>query len=268
MTPVLLASPAMPPGRAPVDPFTTRLRDLLSTLESAALLGVSSQRVRGLGEHLRFACLAIPCSEALVALEVEALGRLWVPVIATADDTRASSIELWPSGTPFAFLLAGGGAHAVEDLAPGDALIAPLAPALQAPPRAAMFVPLRAGGAIAGGAALFSHEGRFDARQLAMAERLGEVLSLTIEAFRTERALFELFARALPDVLGEDAATSLPEALGRYIEALRAPPEVRRRVALAAAAARVADHGAAEAELAAALLDRIDAYARGLSGPS
>jgi hypothetical protein len=253
--------------RPPRDPFTARLRDLLSTLESAALLGVAEERVRGLGEHLRFACLAIPCAEALVALEVASLGRLSVPVVADAHGHRTTDLTLWPTGTPFAFLLAGGGGHAV-DLAPGDPMVAALRPALSATPTSAVFVPVRAGTTVIGGAALFAHEGRLGDRELDMAERLAGVLSLTLEAFRTERAMYELFARALPDLLGPEAQTSLPEALARHLDAVRAEPAYRRRLALAAAVGRVADHGPAEAELAAEVLDRIDAYARRLSGTS
>jgi GAF domain-containing protein len=252
----------MPP-RPPLDPFTARLRDLLSTLESAALRGVAEARGRGRAEHLRFACLAVPCSEALVALEVAALGHLSVPVVADARGERTVGLDFWPSGTPFAYLLAGGGGYAVE-LQPDDPLIAPLRLALAASPRSAIFVPLHAGGAVVGGAALFAHEARLGDRELDLAERLGAVLSLTVEAFRTERALFELFARALPDVLGPDAQTSLPAALERHLAALRAAPAYRRRLTLAAAVERVAAHGPREAELAAALLDRLDAYARGV----
>jgi hypothetical protein len=253
----------MPPPPPP-DPFTARLRDLLSTLESAALLGLAEQRVRGLGEHLRFACLAFPCSEALVALEIESLGRLAVPVVADARGYRTSDLELWPSGTPFAYLLAGGGGHAVG-LAPGDAMIAALRPALAEAPVSAVFVPVHAGSTVVGGAAFFSHEARLDERALDMAERLAAVLSLTVESFRTERAAFALFARALPDLLGPEAETSLPAALERHIAGLRVAPAYRRRLALATAVGRVADHGAAEADLAAALLDRLDAYARDLA---
>lgn len=119
---------------------------------------------------------------------------------------------------------------------------------------------------VAGGAALFSHRERLDQRHLEMAERLAEVLALTVEAFRTERVIFELFARALPDLLGSEAPTSLPAALERHIVGLRAAPAYRRRLLLAAAVARVADRGPAEAELAAALLERIEAYARSLEG--
>lgn len=254
--------PRPPPA---LDPFTARLRDLLSTLESAALLGVAEARVRGLGEHLRFACLALPCSEALVAIELESLGRLTVPVVADARGHRPCGLELWPSGTPFAYLLAGGGGHAVE-LAPDDAMVAALRPALSGAPAHAIFVPVHAGSAVVGGAALFSRDARLGDRELEVAERLAGVLSLTIESFRTERVIFELFARALPDLLGPEPPTSLPDALARHLALLRAAPSYRRRLALAVAVGRVADHGPAELELAAAILDRIDAYARGLAG--
>jgi hypothetical protein len=99
-----------------------------------------------------------------------------------------------------------------------------------------------------------------------MAERLGEVLSLTVESFRTERVVFSLFARALPDVLGPDASTPLSLALERHIRDLRLLPSYRRRLALALAVGRVADHGENEAALATAMLDRIEVYARSLGG--
>lgn len=279
---------ALPPHphalRSPLAPFTARLRDLLATVESAALLGAVEARVRGLGEHLRFACLAVPCSEALVAVEMEALGRLTVPVVADAAGFRAPGAELPPSGTPFAYLLGGGGGHAVA-LYDGDPIIEPLRPLLAAAPAAAIFVPIRVGAATVGGAALFSHDAPLGGRELDMAERLAEVLALTVESFRTERVVFELFARAMPDLLaqapGQAAAvgagqpaqegaapppTSLRAALERHIHALRLTPEYRRRLELAAVVGRVAEHGEAEARLAVDLLARIDAYARGDGG--
>ncbi|WP_437630233.1 hypothetical protein [Sorangium sp. So ce854] len=286
------ASPPYPHAlRSPLAPFTARLRDLLSTVESAALLGAVEARVRGLGEHLRFACLAVPCSEALVALEMEALGRLTVPVVADAAGFRPSGAEFPPSGTPFAYLLGGGGGHAVA-LSDGDPMIAPLRPLLAAAPAAAIFVPIRVGAATVGGAALFSRDAPLGGRELDMAERLAEVLALTVESFRTERVVFELFARAMPDLLapapGERAAraggpaqgeagapvlegaapppTSLRAALERHIHALRLTPEYRRRLELAAVVGRLAEHGEAEARLALDLLARIDAYASGAGG--
>ncbi|XXY51684.1 hypothetical protein WME91_11125 [Sorangium sp. So ce269] len=272
--------------RSPLAPFTARLRDLLSTVESAALLGAVEARVRGLGEHLRFACLAVPCAEALVALEMEALGRLTVPVVADASGFRASGAEFPPSGTPFAYLLGGGGGHAVA-LSEGDPMIAPLRPLLAAAPAAAVFVPIRVGAATVGGAALFSRDARdapLGGRELDLAERLAEVLALTVESFRTERVVFELFARAMPDLLApaparaaagagqpemEGAAappTSLRAALERHIHALRLTPEYRRRLELAAVVGRLAERGEAEARLALDLLARIDAYASGAEG--
>lgn len=248
------------------EPFTVRLRDLLSTLESAALLGAAESRVRGLGEQLRFACLAIPCNEALVALEIETLGRLTVPVVADTEGARPSGLQLLPTGTPFAYLLGGGSSYAAG-LSHNDPMVAALLPALRKPPKHGIFVPIRLGDTTVGGAALFSHFSALGDRELAMAERLGEVLSLTVESFRTERVVFELFARALPDVLGPDASTPLGMALERYIRDLRLLPSYRRRLTLALAVGRLAAHGENEAALAAAMLDRIELYARGLGGP-
>ena len=76
-----------------VSAFAVRLRDLLATLESTALLSVAEGRMRGLGEQLQFACMALPCDEALVALELGGLGRLRVPGVANADEWRATEHE-------------------------------------------------------------------------------------------------------------------------------------------------------------------------------
>ena len=251
------ARPYQPPPGA----FSARLRDLLSTIESTSLLVASEARVRGLGEHLRFACLALPCSEALVALEIEALGRLAVPAVAGVEAWRATDLQIMPSGTPFAYLLSGGGGYAAE-LSEDDEMIAALRPVLSATPRSGVFVPIRLGDTAVGGAALLSHSEPLTDRHLDMAERLAEVLALTVESFRTERVLFELFARALPDLLAEGATTSLRTALARHIHGLRVTPAYRRRLELALSVGRVADRGEAETRLAADLLARIDAYAR------
>src|SRR5262249_17726591 len=150
-------------------------------------------------------------------------------------------------------------------LAADDPMIAPLRGALSAAPRSGLFLPLRVNETVIGGAALFSHDAAFSDRHLEMGERLAEVLALTVESFRTERIVFELFARALGDVL-RDVPTSFAASLARYIHALRLPPAYRRRLTLAAAVARVADRGEAEAELVIDLLDRIDQYAKKLTG--
>lgn len=248
-------------------PFATRLRDLLATLESAALLGAAEGRVRGLGEHLRFACLAIGCDEALVALETDALGRLVVPAVADAEGWRPTEHELLPGGTPFAFLLAGGGGHAVE-LRPDDPMVAPLRAVLTADPTHGVFVPIRLGESVVGGAALFAREGALPERALDMGERLAEVLALTVESFRTERILFELFARALPDLLAPDSATSLALALDRHVHGLRVAPAYRRRLALATVLGRIAEHGSAETALAEDLVRRLDRYLTSLGRPA
>ena len=57
-------------------------------------------------------------------------------------------------------------------------------------------------------------------------------------------------------------------ALERHIRSLRLLPTYRRRLELAMAVGRVADHGEAEATLAESLLSRIDAYMHGISGRS
>jgi hypothetical protein len=255
------------PQNQPFGAFASRLRDLLSTIEATSLLVASDSRVRGLGEHLRFACLALPCSEALVALEIEALGRLVVPVVAGADGFRVTDLQIQPAGTPFAYLLSGGSGHAAE-LTEDDEMIAALRPVLAETPRSGIFVPIRLGESTIGGAALLSHDEPLGDQKLDMAERLAEVLALTVESFRTERVVFELFARALPELLASDATTSLGPALQRFIHTLRVTPMYRRRLELAAAIGRLADRGEAETRLAADLVTRIDAYARSLEGAS
>ncbi len=258
-------APAADLNRAALLGFSSRLRDLLATLESAALVGQSEVRVRGLGEHLRFACMAMPCAEALVALEVETLGRLLVPVVATPDGYRRTSVDFFPSGTPFAYLLGGGSGHAAE-LSPNDPMIEALGPALSITPTAGIFVPLRIGETTIGGAALLSDGPALGDKQLEMAERLAEVLALTVESFRTEQMIFSLFARALPDLLGPDPATSLREALAHYVHTLRLAPTYKDRLNLALAVGKLCDRGPAEAALCAEVLGRIDAYAAGLGG--
>jgi GAF domain-containing protein len=249
----------------PSSAFSTRLADLLATLESTALLGSAGARVRGLGEHLRFACLAMPCDEALVALEMEALGRLTVPAIATTSEARESALDFPASGTPFAHLLAGGTGYAAS-LAPNDVLLAPLRDGLTSEPRSFVLVPLRSAELVLGGALFLRSEEPFGEKELELAERLAVVLSLTVEAFRTERVLFELFARALPELVGETAPTRFADALAEHVHTLRIEPAYRRRLELALAVGRLADAGGPEAELAMRLLADVTRYVRALSG--
>lgn len=257
---------AIATGPVPPIAFEARLRDLLSTLEASALVGSTEGRIRGLGEHLRFACMAMPAGQALVALELASLGRLHVPVVADAQSYSTPDLEFMPSGTPFAYLLAGGSGHSAH-LGADDPMIAPVRPVLSGEPTSGMFLPLRVNESVVGGVALFTFAEPFADHHLEMGERLAEVLALTVESFRTERILFELFARALPDVL-RDVPTSFAASLSRYIHAMRLPPVYRRRLELAASVARVADRGEAEAQLVIDLLDRIDQYARTLTGMS
>ena len=242
-----------------VSSFAVRLRDLLSTLEATAVLAAADSRLRGLGQQLQFACLALPCDEALVALELASLGRLTVPGVASADGWRTVELDLLPSGTPFAYLLGGGSGYGAE-LEEGDEMLGAFESVLSSKPRHAIFVPVRAGGAVVGGAALLSEDRPLGDAQLTMAERLGEVLSLTIEAHRTERVLLQLFATVLPDLCGSDPPTDFPEALARHVHQLRIEPEYRRRLELAERVGRLAAHGEGEARLARDVLSRIERY--------
>jgi hypothetical protein len=254
--------------------FSVRLRDLLSTVETSALLGAAETRLRGLGEHLQFACLALPCDEALVALEVARLGRLQVPGVASPDQWRSTEHEFLPSGTPFAYLLGGGAAYAAE-LEPNDAMLEALRPVLHSEPRYGIFVPLRVGSSVVGGAALFRDAAALAAQgddeaapelALAMAERLAEVLALTLESFRTERVLLQLFAQVLPDLCAPDASTGFAAGLDQYVHELRLSPTYRRRLELAEVVGRIAAQGEAETQLVTDVLARVETYLAALVG--
>ncbi len=245
--------------------FAVRLRDLLSTLESTALLAASDARVRGLGEQLQFACLALPCEEALVAVELGRLGRLEIPGVASADGWRVVDHELLPSGTPFAYLLGGGGGYAAE-LVADDPMLETLRPALGCDPRYGIFVPIRLGSSVIGGAALLREAATMGDHELGMAERLADVLALTMEAFHTDRVLLELFAAVLPDLCAHDAPTAFADGLRKYVHGLRLTPDYRRRLDLAGSVARLTAHGQAETELAANIVEQVEAYVQQLAG--
>ena len=243
--------------------FAVRLRDVLATLESASVLTTAESRMRGLGEQLQFACMALPCDEALVAVELQHLGRLSVPGIATADSWRTTEIEMSPSGTPLAYLLGGGSGFAAE-LEAGDAILTALQGELQSSPHYAVFVPVRAGASVIGGAVLLRESEPLGDAELGMCERLGEVLSLTLETYRSERVLLRLFAEVLPDLCASDAPTRFAQGLEEYLHRLRLGPEYRQRLDLAAAVGRVAAHGPSEARMCADILARIERYLREL----
>jgi hypothetical protein len=254
----------------PSPAFAVRLRDLLATLESAALLGAAEIRLRGLGEQLQFACLALPCTEALVALEIARLGRLTVPGVASADGWRATNLDFMPSGTPFAYLLGGGGGYSAE-ITTGDPMLEVLQPVLEHEPRQCIFVPIRVGASIVGGAALLRDEAAVAAlgeaaegSSLAMAERLAEVLALTIESFRTERVLLQLFAQVLPDLCAADAPTRFLAELDHHIHELRIDPTYQRRMRLAQVVGSIAAQGEAETQLVSDILERVARYMREL----
>ena len=246
-----------------LDAFAARLLDVLSTLESTAVLGAAERRLRSLGSLLRFACVTVPCDEALVAIELEHLGRMHVPGVATADEWRPADVELSPLGTPFAFLFAGGGGHAAE-LVPDDPMLAALAGLLRSTPRHGVFVPVRLGAEVVGGVALLDGSRRTGDRELLLGEQLADVTSGAVEAYRTERALLEVFALALPELVSSDGETGFARELERYVHSLRLAPEYRRRLALAGAIGRLAGHGDAAVELAARLIADVERYLDGL----
>jgi hypothetical protein len=160
-----------------------------------------------------------------------------------------------------------GGAAFAAQLDDDDDMLAMVAPVLSTRPRHALFVPVRMGQEVLGGAALLREsEKPYGDHEIAMAERLAGVLSLTLETHRTERVLMQLFASALPDLVGGEVPTDFTEGLSRYLHRLRVSPTYRQRLALADAVGKVAGQGAAETELALGLLQKIQAYVSDLSG--
>lgn len=249
-----------------ISSFAVRLRDVLATLETTALVGAVDARVRGLGEQLQFACMSMPCDEAFVALELSALGRLTIPGVADPSQWRAVEVEFMPSGTPFAFLL-GGGTGFVAEVQASDALLEALGDdVLQTEPRHAIFVPIRVGASVLGGAALLRSDEPFADDALTMAERLGEVLALTVESYRTERVLLSVFATVLPDLCGADPPTSFLGDLERYLHGLRIAPEYRRRLKIAETVGRIAAAGEAETRMVDDVLSRLAGYFGELTG--
>lgn len=245
--------------------FASRLFDLLSTVEASAVIGLAKSRVRGLGEQLAFACSALHASEALAALETSATTHLSVPVVASPAGHREVSIELPFEGTILSHVLGGGSTYALT-LEPGDELVAPLRPLLESDPLAALVVPIRLGDRTVGGACLVSYEGPFGDAEIEMAERFGEVVGLTAEAFFTERLLFELFASCLPELLGKEAATALPEKVMGFLRTIRVAPVYRTRLELALAIGRLTSRTGLEARLATKVLDAFEGYLAALEG--
>lgn len=245
--------------------FASRLFDLLSTVEASAVIGLVKSRVRGLGEQLAFACAALRATEALAALETSATTHLMIPVVSTPAGHREVSAEVPFEGTVLSHVLGGGSTYALS-LEPGDELLAPLRPVLETDPVAALVVPIRLGDRTVGAAALFSSEGPFEDSALDMAERFGEVVGLTAEAFFTERLLFELFASCLPELLGTDSATSLPEKIMSYLRSIRTAPVYRTRLELALSIGRLTSRTALEARLATRVLDAFESYLTTLEG--
>lgn len=247
------------------DAFSRRLSDLLSTLEASAVIGLAKSRVRGLGEQLAFACAALGAAEGFAALELGATSNLTVPVVADASAHREVSLELPLEGTLLSHVISGGGAYAVT-IEPGDDLAAPFLPLLSGEPRAALCVPTRVGDRTVGGVCLVSWDEPFADDKIAMAERLAEVVGLTVEAFFTERMMFELFAKVLPDLLGKDAATGLGDRLSAHLRGLRVAPTYRRRLELALSVGRLTARSDLEAKLATRVLDSFEKYVTALEG--
>jgi hypothetical protein len=252
-------------ARGPEIAFAARLFDLLSTLEASVVIGLAKSRVRGLGEQLAFACTALGASEAVAGLESTATTHLAVPVVANRTGHREISGELPFDGTVLSHVLTGGSTYAVS-LEPGDESVHAFEGWLEETPVAVLAVPIRVGDRVVGGAAFFSGSSAFGQEAIEMGERLSEVLGLTAEAFFTERMLFELFARSLPDLLGTTAATSLPEKLLAHLRAMRVSDAYRQRVELAASVGKLTSRTAHEANHAGAVLRSFEAYVAALEG--
>jgi hypothetical protein len=251
-------------ARGPELAFAARLFDLLSTLESSFVIGLAKSRVRGLGEQLAFACSALGASEGLAGLESTATTHLAVPVVANRTGHREIAGDLPYDGTILSHVLTGGSTYSVS-LEPGDESVRAFEGWLEETPVAVLAVPIRVGDRVVGGAAFFSST-PFAQEAIEMGERLAEVLGLTAEAFFTERMLFELFARSLPDLLGTTAATSLPEKLLAHLRAMRVSDAYRQRVELAASVGKLTSRTVLEANLAGAVLRSFEAYVAALEG--
>lgn len=244
--------------------FNARLYDLLSTLEASAVIGLAKSRVRGLGEQLAFACTALGASEGLAALEASATTHLWVPVVADRNSHREVNGDVPFEGTILSHVLSGGSTYAVS-VEPDDESVRPFHGWLNAPLANALVAPIRVSDRVVGGAVFFSEE-PFSEATIEMGERLSEVLGLTAEAFFTERMLFELFASALPELLGKDAATSLREGLLKHVRSMRVGEAYRQRVKLATMIGKLTSRTALEARLCEQVLGVFEQYVRALEG--
>ncbi len=242
--------------------FVSRLRDLLSTVEATSVLSSADVRMRGLREQLEFACVAVPCEQALVALEVTSFGRLAILATSTQAGSADADLEFVATGTPLAHVLAGGDAIGMS-LEPGDALLDFARPLITVDARSAIVAPLRLGRSPVGGVILLRAAESGD-REVRLAQHLGEVLSLTVESFRTERVLLELFARALPDVLAPDLPSTFGARLEAMLDELRFDPAYHRRVRMAVVCGKIAARGEADASLVEGVLDRFEEHFRAL----
>ncbi len=261
-----LPCPRMSP-QAPDSAFAARLFDLLSTLESSAVIGLAKSRVRGLGDQLSFGAAALGASEAVAALETSATTHLTIPVVSNLAGHRETDLEVPLEGTLFSHVLAGGSTYALS-LAPDDELLSALAPALETQPVAALVLPIRLGDHTVGAAAFLRDDQPFADEAMDMAERFASVIGLTVEGFFTERMLFELFASCLPELLGKDAATTLPDKLLSHLRGMRVLPEYRARLDLALAVGRLTSRTSLEARLASKVLSAFEAYLAALEGGS
>lgn len=244
--------------------FNARLHDLLSTLEASAVIGLAKSRVRGLGEQLAFACAALGASEGLAALEASATTHLWVPTVANRSGHVEVDGDIPFEGTILSHVLSGGSTYAVS-IEPEDESVRPFQAWLQSSPTSALVLPIRVSDRVVGGAVFFSEE-PFTEDKIEMGERLSEVLGLTAEAFFTERMLFELFASALPELLGKDAATNLRDNLLKHVRTMRLADTYRQRVKLATMIGKLSSRTALESRLCEQVLGVFEGYVRALEG--
>ncbi len=244
--------------------FNARLYDLLSTLEASAVIGLAKSRVRGLGEQLAFACTALGATEGLAALEASATTHLWVPTVADRSGHQEVNGDVPFEGTILSHVLSGGSTYAVS-VEPDDESIRPFQAWLKGTVTSALALPIRVSDRVVGGAVFFGEE-PFAEDKIEMGERLSEVLGLTAEAFFTERMLFELFASALPDLLGKDAATNLSESLLKHVRSMRLGDTYRQRVKLATMIGKLSSRTALESRLCEQVLGVFEGYVRALEG--
>ncbi len=203
--------------RLPPD-FLDRLRDLLATVRSGqVLLAAESDRER-LDRAVRIAVKQTRAAGGLLYL---------------IDDDRGDLVIAASAGDRFAGRV---GTHAPRTGLPGFAIDdgSPMAVAEPGGAGSQLVAPVLVLGVAAG--ALELHDAPdprgFTPVDVELVVELAHVAGAAVEAYRGERLLAAMFASVLPGALS--ARSSLAAELDRWIDEVRATPDFRRELALAA----------------------------------